>query len=275
MELSIKLKRGMDLRGVISSPGEYVRAVVIFVHGLGEHIQRYSHWYTALSEEGIAFAGVDLPGHGLSDGSRGNISSYDLTDEMIEILFESVTKTFMGIPVFLYGHSLGGGIVTDYLIRKDLKLSGAVVTSPWLKLSFEPDRFKVILASLIRKILPGLTQPSGLVTEHLSHDSLVVAGYKSDPLVHDRISVSLYYNAIKAAENSLEHAADLRIPLLLMHGSEDMISSPEGSCQFASASKTTELKIWEGGYHELHNESFRDEVFKYLIQWINKKIEKK
>jgi alpha-beta hydrolase superfamily lysophospholipase len=78
---------------------------------------------------------------------------------------------------------------------------------------------------------------------------------------------------MKAAENSLEHAADLRIPLLLMHGSEDMISSPEGSRQFASASKTTELKIWDGGYHELHNESFRDEVFEYLFQWIDKKID--
>lgn len=273
MEFNIKLKKGMVLRGMISSPGKHIRAVVIFIHGLGEHIQRYSHWYSALNNKGIGFTGVDLPGHGLSDGSRGNISSYDLTDEMIEILYESVKNTFTGIPVFLYGHSLGGGIVTDYLIRKNLKLRGAVVTSPWLKLSFEPDRFKVILASLIRKILPGLSQPSGLVTEHLSHDNLVVEAYRSDPLVHDRISVSLYYNAMKAAENSLEHAADLRIPLLLMHGSEDMISSPEGSRQFASASKTTELKIWDGGYHELHNESFRDEVFEYLFQWIDKKID--
>jgi alpha-beta hydrolase superfamily lysophospholipase len=272
MEYSIKLKNGQVLRGYIASPKQKTRANIIFVHGLGEHIQRYTAWAEQFSKEGIGFTGVDLPGHGRSDGGRGNIRGYELTDEMIEILRESSKNTFPEIPVFLYGHSLGGGIVLDYLLRKNPAIKGAIVTSPWLKLSFEPARSKILLASLMKNILPGMVQPSGLVVDHISHDKEVVEKYKSDPLVHDRISVSLFHSAMSAAANSLAGAGELKVPLLLLHGSDDKISSPEGSRIFASKTSLAELKIWEGGYHELHNEPFKKEVFDFILNWINKKL---
>ncbi len=272
MDYSIKLKNGQVLRGLIASPGENTRAVIIFVHGLGEHIQRYTSWYGWLNNEGIGFTGVDLPGHGRSDGKRGYIKSYSSTDEMIDILYKSVKSTFPEIPVFLYGHSLGGGIVLDYILRKKPEMKGVVVTSPWLKLSFEPDKSKLALASLLKNIFPGLLQPSGLVVDHMSHDKEVVEKYKADPLVHYSISVSLIHNAMTAASFSLDNASELKIPLLLMHGSDDKICSPEGSRQFASKTKLAELKIWDGGYHELHNEPFNKEVFAYLRDWIVKMI---
>ena len=272
MEYSIKLKNGQVLRGMIASPGEKIRAVIIFVHGLGDHIQRYDSWVELFNKEGIGFTGVDLPGHGHSDGIRGNIKSYALTDEMIDILKDSAAKTFPGIPVFLYGQSLGGGIVLDYLIRRNPEIKGAIVTSPWLKLAFEPSKFKLGLASVLKNILPGLIQPSGLVADHISHDKEVVSRYIADPLVHNKISVSLFHDAMSAAGNSLANAAGLKIPLLLMHGSDDLICSPEGSREFASKTKMAELKIWEGGYHELHNEPFRKDVFKFLINWINARL---
>ena len=110
------------------------------VHGLGEHIQRYDHWAEMFKKEGIGFAGVDLPGHGRSDGRRGDIKSYKVLEEMIDILLKTTIRTFPGTPVFIYGHSLGGGIVLDYLIRKNPGIKGAIVTSPWLRLSFEPSK---------------------------------------------------------------------------------------------------------------------------------------
>jgi alpha-beta hydrolase superfamily lysophospholipase len=100
----------------------------------------------------------------------------------------------------------------------------------------------------------------------------VVEKYKSDPLVHDRISVSLFHSAMSAAANSLAGAGELKVPLLLLHGSDDKISSPEGSRIFASKTSLAELKIWEGGYHELHNEPFKKEVFDFILNWINKKL---
>jgi alpha-beta hydrolase superfamily lysophospholipase len=272
MEYNILLRNRQVLKGMISTPANTPRAFIIFVHGLGEHIGRYETWAALLKEEGIGFTGVDLPGHGQSAGAKGNIKSYSLTDEMIEILYEHISKTFPGIPVFIYGHSLGGGIVLDFILRKKPGFRGAIVTSPWLKLTFQPGKSKIIIAGIMKNLLPGLTQPSGLVVDHISHDRAVVERYKSDPLVHDKISVSLFHNAMNAAASALVNAGSLNIPLLLMHGSDDMICSPEGSREFAAGTKMAELKIWEGGYHELHNELFRNEVFLYLKGWLDKMI---
>jgi len=272
MDFNIRLSNGQILKGFIKSPGSDLRGVIVLVHGLGEHIQRYRDWAGLFNKENIGFAGVDLPGHGISDGKKGHIKDYSVTDEMISILLGECRKTFPGTPLFIYGHSLGGGIVLDYLIRNKPKIKGAVVTSPWLKLSFEPDKVKVRLAAFMKNILPALVQPSGLNAGYLSRDSEVVARYKADPLVHDKISVSLFYSAMKAAENALKNAKDLNVALLLMHGSDDQICSPDGSREFASLTKMDELKIWDGGYHELHNESFRQEVFSYIIGWINKRL---
>ncbi|MCX6260245.1 MAG: lysophospholipase [Bacteroidia bacterium] len=272
MDFNIKLSNGQILRGFIKSPGENLRAVVIFVHGRGEHIQRYSNWAGLFNEVMIGFAGVDLPGHGRSDGKSGHIKNYALTDEMIDILLDECRKTFPGVPLFLYGHSLGGGIVLDYLVRKDPKVKGAIVTSPWLKLSFKPKESMVRLANMLRIIFPSLILPAGLVVEHLSHDQKVVDAFKNDPLNHNKISLSLFHAAKSAASNALNNAASLNKPLLLMHGTDDHICSPEGSREFASKTTMAELKLWDGGYHELHNDLYRYEVFNYIIAWLNSRL---
>ena len=271
MDFNIKLSNGQVLRGMIQSPGETTKAVVIFVHGIGEHIHRYDHWAGLFNKEGIGFVGVDLPGHGRSDGRRGHIKSYKLLGEMIDILLKSCNQTFPGIPVYIYGHSLGGGIVLDYILRRNPKVKGAIVTGPYLRLAFEPPRIRLILASVMKNLLPGLTQPTGLNASHLSHNKTVVEKYKSDPLVHGKISVSLFDGAMNAAKYSLKHASELKVPTLLLHGSDDKLTSPEGSREFAGKTDMAVLKIWDGSYHELHNEPFKDEVFKYIMSWINRK----
>lgn len=271
MDFHIRLENGQVLKGLIHSPGENIRAVIVLVHGLGEHIQRYEYWSGLFRKERIAFTGVDLPGHGRSEGKRGHIKSYKLLDEMIGILLDSCRKTFPGVPVYIYGHSLGGGIVLNYLVKNNPRIRGAIVTSPWLKLSFEPSKSKLILASAMKYIMPGLVQPSGLNVSHISHDPKVIEKYKNDPLVHDRISVSLFDGAVNAAKFSLSNAAELKVPTLLFHGSDDQITSPAGSREFAGKSDKVKLKIWEGGYHELHNETFKDDVFRYILDWINNK----
>lgn len=158
----------------------------------------------------------------------------------------------------------------DYLLRKNPKIKGAIVTSPWLRLSFQPPKSKIMLASIMKNIVPGLVQPSGLNVNHISHDKSVVDKYIKDPLVHGKISVSLFDSAMKAGQYAMTHAAELKIPTLLLHGKDDPITSPEASAVFAGKTGKVELKIWDDGYHELHNESFREEVFKYILAWINK-----
>jgi len=270
MTYSIKLKNGQVLRGFIRTPGETVKANILFVHGLGEHINRYNEWAGLFSDAGIGFTGVDLPGHGASDGRRGHIRNFSLTDEMTGILMDHIKSTFPGIPLLLYGHSLGGVIVLDYILRKSPEINGAIVTSPWLKLAFQPGKLKLMLASVMKIIIPGLIQPSGLIPEQISQDKDIVTAYLTDNHVHDRISVSLFNGAMSAATHSLDNSHNLKVPLLLMHGKDDLITSPEGSCEFAAGTDFAELKIWEGGYHELHNEPFKHEVFQYIINWISR-----
>jgi alpha-beta hydrolase superfamily lysophospholipase len=191
---------------------------------------------------------------------------------MIDILLNTSKKTFPGVPVFLYGHSLGGGIVLDYLLRKNPKVKGAIITSPFLRLAFEPPAVKLFLVSIMKNLVPGLIQPSGLDANHLSHDESVVEKYKNDPLVHGKISVSLFNASMVAAKYSLAHASELKVPILMLHGSDDQILSPEGSREFAGKTNMAELKIWDGGYHELHNEPFKDEVFAYIMKWLNRHL---
>ena len=271
MDFNIKLRNGQVLKGIIRSPGENAKAVIVLVHGLGEHIQRYDYWADLFVKEGIAFTGVDLPGHGRSDGRKGNIKNYDILEEMINILLDSCRKTFPGIPIYLYGHSLGGGIVLNYLLHVHPRIKGVIVTSPWLRLAFEPSKSKVILASVLKNLVPGLIQSAGLNVSHISHDKIVVENYNSDPLIHDKISLSLFSGAMNAAKYSLEHASELKIPVLIIHGKEDLITSPDGSREFAEKSGKVDFKIWDGGYHELHNEPFKDDVFRYILNWIEKK----
>ena len=275
MDYNIKLSNGQVLRGFIQSPGENARAVILFVHGLGEHINRYNDWAGLFNKEGIVFTGVDLPGHGRSDGRRGHIKSFSLLHEMIDILVESSRKTFPNVPIFIYGHSMGGGIVLDYLLRKNPKIKGAIVTGPYLRLAFEPPKFKIILAAIMKNILPGLTQPTRLNASHISHDEAVVEKYKTDPLVHGMISVNLFYELAAAAKHSFLHASELTIPTLVIHGGDDLIISPEGSREFAGKTSLAELKIWERSYHELHNESFKNEVFVFIMNWMNRILNSK
>lgn len=271
MDFNLQLSNGQYLKGIIRSPGEHAKAVILMVHGIGEHIQRYNYWSDLFYAQNIAFAGVDLPGHGRSEGKRGKIRNYYILDEMIDVLLTTLNKTFPGVPVYIYGHSLGGGIVLYYLLRKNPRIKGAIVTSPSLKLAFQPAKSKLVLASVLKSIFPGLVQPSGLDVNALSHDPAIIEAYKNDPLVHDKVSVGLFMGTMEGASYSLAHAADLKVPTLLLHGSDDMICSPEGTKEFAAKAKMAELKIWEGGFHELQNETFKNEVFAYILNWINKR----
>jgi len=270
MDISFNLSDGTTSTGKIIKPAGICRGVIILIHGLGEHFGRYGMWSSRLADMGYAVAGADLPGHGRSGGKRGHVASYSLTEEIIDSLTEQSGGIFPGVPVILYGHSLGGAIILRYLIRRQPEICCAVVTSPWLRLSFEPPRFKLWLAAAVRSIAPSMIQPSGLNVDHLSRDREAVAAYIADELVHDRLSVSLFNEAVSAADYSMKNAALLNVPLLLMHGSGDMITSPEGSRRFAGDASLAELKIWDGGYHELHNDIIKDEVFGYLAGWLAK-----
>ena len=127
------------------------------------------------------------------------------------------------------------------------------------------------MAKLLNRIVPSFSLASGLSQASLSRDHQVVSKYATDPLVHDKISVRLYTDIYSTGLSALEHAADLKIPMLLMHGSGDKITSATASQEFAKkAGSLVTLRIWDGFYHEIHNEPEKAEVIQAMIDWMEK-----
>lgn len=248
---------------------EAPKAAILMIHGLGEHAGRYKEWAVRFNTAGIVFRAFDLPGHGLSGGKRGVMPEFSRVFAIITSLTESLKNDFPGVPLFLYGHSLGGGLLLNMLINVKPEVTGAIVTSPWVRLTETPPPLKVWLASVSKRIMPGMTQQSGLKTEYLSHDPEVVATYKKDPLVHGLISAGLFASMTEAATETLKRASEIKIPLLLTHGRDDMITSPSGTIVVAGLAPCATLKLWDGAYHEVHNDILKDEHFEFICEWID------
>jgi len=138
------------------------KGVVCLVHGHGEHVGRYDHVGEALSAAGYALLGFDQRGHGRSAGQRGHIPSYEALLDDIALLLEQAMNRYPALPLFLYGHSMGGNEVINYALRRKPALSGVIATCPWLRLAFEPPALKVALGRMMNRIFPAFAQKSGL-----------------------------------------------------------------------------------------------------------------
>ncbi len=250
------------------APGD-PRALMLLVHGLGEHAGRYAGWAARFNDRGVSLRAFDLPGHGRTPGRWGVVPSPEKVYDTIDAILRETAGSFPGVPLFIYGHSLGGGIVLSYLIKRVPALTGAIVTSPWVILSESPPAIKGFLSKIAGKMMPGMTQSSGLKTEYLSRDPGVVHAYRNDPLVHGQISAGLYLWMTRAAEEILARAGEIDVPLLIAHGRNDMITSPSGSVQVAGAAPRATLKLWDEGYHELHNDPLKEEHFDFITEWMD------
>ena len=251
------------------------KAIICLVHGIGEHSSRYNDWAKRFVDNDIFVLAFDYRGHGKSEGKRGHINEYEDIMRDIDMLLSKSKELFPETPLFLYGHSLGGNFVLNYLLRRNVSLKGAIVTSPWLRLAFEPPAGKVKLGKFVKSVFPTFIQKTGLKTEHISRDKNVVDKYEEDKLVHDKISVKLFFDAYDSGIWALENADKLNTNLLLMHGDSDSITSPKASASFAEKSLNKSVyKNWEGAYHELHNEINNDEVFDFVNTWLNKELAK-
>jgi alpha-beta hydrolase superfamily lysophospholipase len=215
----------------------------------------------------------DLRGHGRSGGKRGHTPSYEALMRDISDVLAPTTQKHPSVPCVLYGHSLGGNLVLNYGFSKPANVKAVVASSPWIKLAFAPPRSKVLMAKLLNMLLPSVTLHSKLDPSLLSRDPAVGKKYAQDTLVHDLISFRLYTEANSHGLYALENATSFPKPLFVFHGSKDQLVSAKASAEFAAkAGEKATLKIWEGLYHETHNEVEKQEVFDETIHWINRQI---
>lgn len=252
---------------------EAAKAVICLVHGYGEHINRYNHLAAYFNQKGIAVLGYDQRGHGNSEGKRGHSPSYEhLMEDVAQLLIEAETA-YPNTPVFLYGHSMGGGLVLNYCIRRHPNIQGLISSAPWIRLGFDPPVIKVVLGRLLRNVLPGLQQPSGLDPRLVSSSPEVVELYKKDPLVHDRVTLAAGADFLDFGLFLDKYEGDFPVPLLLMHGDADKVTSFPASKSFSQRVQgDIAFKRWEGMYHEIHNEPGQQEVFDYTFDWLSRHI---
>jgi alpha-beta hydrolase superfamily lysophospholipase len=274
IEMNWKAKDGLEIFAQSWEPtAVQIKGVVCLVHGVGEHSARYAHVAEAFGREGYAFFTADLRGHGRSGGARGHISSIEDFLQDIDNLLEQARAHYPGLPLILYGHSLGGILVLHYSLKRRPDVKGVIATSSGLRTAIENQPAKIMAARVLGSLLPSVAIPSGLETEAISRDEKVVQAYKADPLVHDKMSLGFGKTMLGVVQWTLEHAAEFPLPLLLLHGKADRIAFPAGSIEFADALKgKATLVLWDDAYHELHNEPGKNEVFKTMLIWMDARV---
>ena len=262
---------GTMLHGQYYSP-KTTHAVIILVHGLGEHSKRYEREVVpAILNNSMAVISYDQFGHGQSKGKRGHHPGFSFLLDSIDQMIHKSSELFQDKPVFLYGHSMGGNIAINYSLRRNSILKGLIITSPFLRIAFEPPQWKMAFAKIIDKIMPSLTMPSDLDVTAISRDEDEITAYELDPLVHDRVSTGYSLEIMKNGEWAIEHANDLKLPMLLLHGKKDRLTSYVASEEFANKSAQVKLVLFENAYHELHHDLDKAKVLEKIINWIKNK----
>ena len=248
--------------------GEPKLGWVVLVHGLGEHSGRYGRLIRELNNVGFAVYTFDWPGHGKSPGKRGHTS----VEEAMEIIDSIVEE--IGERPFLFGHSLGGLTVIRYAETRPDEIRGVIASSPALAKSPETPGFMVALAKFLGKVAPGVVLSNGLKPKLLSRNPEAVKRYVEDPLVHDRISAKLGRSIFVNMELAHRDAGRIKVPILLLIGTGDIITPPEGSRRLFEELEVDDKMLgeFEGAYHEIfEDQEWADEFHKTIIKWLIKR----
>lgn len=273
---TIQTKDNINLYARDWKPIGEPKAVVCLAHGLGEHCGRYAHVAEALNHAGYAMLSFDLRGHGLSGGPRGHSASGEAFLDDMDCLCAEAENRYQGKPRFSYGHSLGGTLVLYHSLRRKPQLAGVISTGPGFQSPILEQKIKVTFANALAAVLPMITMTSGLNPDHLSHDPQVVQDYRNDPLVHNKASLAMASSTVRSIQWTMDHAAEIEQPLLLMHGTADKITYPTGSQEFARrVPGSCTLRLWDGLYHEVHNEPEKEQVIAEMIQWMDSQLDSK
>lgn len=265
-----------DLQGLVWRPAAAppVGSVVI-VHGLGEHAQRYRTLAEDLARAGWAIFAADLPGHGHSPGRRGHIASYDRTLQEIGAMLRSAAEQFPDRPVVLLGHSMGGNLAANYVLRRRelapqvVAPAGLILSGPMFLPTKPPPRPQIFAAWLTGHLIPWWTIRAPVDAERLTRNEAVVEDLRRDPLVHNRLSLYLGTQLLAQGRHALDHADRLDLPTLLLHGEDDPITSHLASESFAlRAGPLVKFVRFPGMLHEIFHEPERHQVVSVLIDWL-------
>ncbi|MBX3011374.1 MAG: lysophospholipase [Caldilineaceae bacterium] len=246
------------------------KATLVLIHGIAEHSSRYRHVGEYLAEHGYTVHALDLRGHGRSPGARALIRQMeehagDVADFLAWVRTQAPT-----IPLFLLGHSMGGLIVTYYVLQQNPTLTGVILSGPALKLG-NVSPLTITLGRLLARWFPGLPL-APLDTTAISRDQVVIQANHADPLVyHGRIPVGTGLAMLNAIAYIQGHMEAFSLPLLIVQGAADRLVDPLGSQQLYARAQATDktLKLYDGLYHEVLNEPEKAAILAEIVAWLD------
>lgn len=248
-------------------PGE-AKSAVVLVHGLKDYSDRYLELVDALVHKGVAVYALDLRGHGDSEGARVWVDDFEDYVDDVELLVREVELKHKGHKVFLFGHSMGGTIATRLVLKDETRVDGLILSAPALKV--DVGSVTQSFTRLFGSVTPTLAVLD-LEDSKFSRDPQVVAAMARDPLIFDgkgpaRTAAELF----RTMALNEEHFRELKVPLLILHGEKDQVTSPEGSKELyglAAASDKT-LKLYPELVHDLLHEPEKAQVMGDLVGWV-------
>ena len=268
-ESFITNRRGVKLYTQAWLP-EAHNANLIIVHGLGEHSGRYAHMADYFNQKDIAVFALDQQGHGKSGGKRGHVPKFDDFIEDLEQFRRQTQEEHPGKPTILFGHSMGGLIAFVYLLTYQQNIDAAVLSAPPVGIKIEPPAWQKMLVSILKSLAPSLTLNNDIDAAWLSHDQAIVDAYRSDPLVHPKISVALFSGMLESGKRCLKESVNVTLPTMLVVGSDDKIIDGEAAHQAfekISSARKKEI-IFKGSYHEIHNDFDKLKEFDAILEWL-------
>ena len=266
----IKSNNGAELSlSVYKSDNDFDK-ILILTHGYGEHQGYYEDFARYFLNKGFAICTYDLRSHGMSDGKQGHVPSFELFLDDLDEIIDFGQKQLGDLPLYLFGHSMGGSIVLNYLLRrKPENINKAIISSPWLKLAFEPPKLKLILANIGKKLFPSLVMKGELDPYSLSRNPDFVSRFINDPLTYDKISPGYFSTIREYGLYALANANKLRNKVLMSHGSDDKVTSSQASKEFCeNTGEYCTYKLWEGYKHVVFSEKDMNTVFEYYYDYL-------
>lgn len=249
-------------------------AAVALVHGYAEHAGRYAHVAGYLNAHDVSVYTFDLRGFGRSDGRRALVSSFDQLLDDLQRFLDRTRLQMPEVPLFLFGHSMGGALCALYAIERSQAFQGLILSSPAVEVDDSIAPFLRKLAGVLGRLVPTLPTihtPNNAI----SRDPAVVEAAERDPLNYNgRVLARTGAEFIRVAQRIQTHMAAIALPLLVFHGTADKLTDPDASRMLYEHARSSDktLKLYDGLYHETLNEPEKEQVLEDVVEWLKARI---
>jgi alpha-beta hydrolase superfamily lysophospholipase len=249
------------------------KAALIGVHGFGDHSGGQVELAEYLQKAGISVFSFDLRGAGKSPGTRMYVEKWSDYLDDVSAALNLFAEKHKELPLFLFGHSMGGAIVLDYGLHYPGTCKGIISSAPGLG-SSGANPVVVVLAKILGSLLPKLSMKVGLEEDNISRDKAYVQEFLNDPLRTGKGTTRWGAEFLKAQKAISAGKAAFKEPLLLLYGDADVIIPQKLVEEFytEAASEDKTLKVFPGGYHDLQHDPCKIEVFDLFRDWIINRV---